>query len=69
MTNKLMLRIAISESLINELYDTKQYTAYKADCITYYTERLFNELPDEQLLNMTIDDFRCILYREMNVVE
>ena len=69
MTNKLMLRITISESLINELYDTKQYTAYKADCITYYTERLFNELPDEQLLNMTIDDFRCILYREMNVVE
>ena len=66
MTNKLQFRISISETLINELYDTKQYTAYIADCITYYTERLFNELPDEQLLNMTIDDFRCIVYKKMN---
>ena len=63
MTNKLLFRISVSETLMNEL---ENWDAYKADCITYYTERLFEELSDEQLSSMTIDDFRNAVYSKMN---
>ena len=67
MTSKLLFQIAISESLIDELYEKpERYSAYKADCIRYYTETCFEELPDEQLLGMTIDDFRNAVYSKMN---
>ena len=55
MTSKMLFRISVSESLIGELYErVKEYSAYKADCIGHCTERLFEELPDEQLLNLLL---------------
>ena len=63
MTNKLLFRISISETLIDEL---ENFDAYKADCITYYTERVFEEFSDEELSNMNIDDFRREVYNRIN---
>ena len=63
MTNKLLFRIFVSETLINEL---EKCDPYKADCITYYTEQVFEEFSDEQLDSMNIDDFRREVFNRIN---
>ena len=63
MTNKLLFRIFASETLINEL---EKCDPYKADCITYYTEQIFEEFSDEQLDSMNIDDFRREIFNRIN---
>ena len=55
MTNKLLFRIFASETLMNEL---ENCDPYKANCISYYTEQIFEEFPDEQLSSINIDDSR-----------